>query len=111
MCRNIKTLFNFEPPATEREIHDASLQFVRKLSGFTKPSQANQEAFDAAVEEVSAAAQKLLGSLVTKADPRDREVEAARARARNATRFGRDAVPGRERAQDAFMPRRRGVGP
>lgn len=95
MCRNIRTLFNFEPPATEREIHDASLQFVRKLSGFTKPSQANAEAFDAAVVEVAAAARKLLDSLVTKADPRDREVEAARRRARSAERFARESVPPR----------------
>lgn len=118
MCRNIKTLFNFEPPATEREVRDASLQFVRKLSGFTKPSQANQVAFDAAVEEVTTAAQKLLASLVTKADPRDREVEAARARARNAARFGRDMVPGRAAgartepgAPAGFKSRPRGAGP
>jgi hypothetical protein len=88
MCRSIKTLFNFEPPATEQEMHDASLQFVRKLSGFSRPSQANQEAFERAVEEVTEAARKLIDSLVTTADPRDREVEAARARARNAQRFG-----------------------
>ena len=88
MCRNIKTLFNFDPPATDEEIHDASLQFVRKLSGFTKPSKANEEAFARAVEEVSAAAGRLLESLVTSADPRDREIEADRARRRNAARFG-----------------------
>jgi hypothetical protein len=88
MCRNIKTLFNFDPPATDEEIHDASLQFVRKLSGFTKPSKANEEAFDRAVEEVTAAAKTLLESLVTSADPRDREIEADRARRRAAARFG-----------------------
>ncbi len=89
MCRNIKTLFNFEPPATDAEIRDASLQFVRKLSGFTSPSAANRAAFDRAVEQVSASARELIDSLVTSADPRDREVEAARARARTAARFGR----------------------
>jgi len=88
MCRSIKTLFNFEPPATEEEIRAASLQFVRKLSGFTAPSKANQAAFDRAVEEVAAAAGTLIESLVTTADPRDREIEAARARARSAARFG-----------------------
>ncbi|HEY3635090.1 MAG TPA: DUF2277 domain-containing protein [Caldimonas sp.] len=88
MCRNIKTLFNFEPPATELEIRDASLQFVRKLSGFTVPSKANAAAFDHAVEEVAAAARTLIGALVTSAEPRDRAVEAARAKARSATRFG-----------------------
>jgi hypothetical protein len=88
MCRNIKTLFNFEPPATEDEIRAASLQFVRKLSGFTHPSQANRAAFERATAEVAAAARVLIESLVTTAEPRDREVEAARARARNATRFG-----------------------
>ncbi len=88
MCRNIKTLFNFEPPATEDEIRAASLQFVRKLSGFNTPSKVNQAAFDQAVEEVSAAASVLLASLVTLADPRDREVEAARAKERSAARFG-----------------------
>ena len=87
MCKNIKTLFNFEPPATELEIRDASLQFVRKLSGFTVPSKANQAAFDRAVDEVAQAARTLIGSLVTQADPRNREVEAARARARSAARF------------------------
>jgi hypothetical protein len=88
MCRNIKTLFNFEPPATEEEVRAASLQFVRKLSGFTKPSKANEAAFDLAVEEVTAVAQKLLASLVTNAEPKDREVEAEKARARSAERFG-----------------------
>jgi len=88
MCRSIKTLFNFEPPATEQEIHDASLQFVRKLSGFTHPSRANQAAFQSAVREVAAAARVLIDSLVTTADPRDRAAEAARAKARSATRFG-----------------------
>jgi hypothetical protein len=87
MCRNIKTLFNFEPPATDDEIRAAALQFVRKLSGFNAPSQANQAAFDKAIEEVARAATALIGSLVTSADPRDREVEARRAKARNAVRF------------------------
>ena len=87
MCRNIKTLFNFAPPATDEEIRAASLQFVRKLSGFNAPSKANQAAFDAAVDEVALAATTLIASLVTTADPRDREIEAQRARARNATRF------------------------
>jgi hypothetical protein len=88
MCRSIKTLFNFEPPATEEEIRAASLQFVRKLSGFASPSKANQVAFDRAVDDVAAAARRLIGSLVTNAEPRDREMEAARARARAAARFG-----------------------
>ncbi len=88
MCRNIKTLFNFEPPATELEIRDASLQFVRKLSGFNVPSQANHEAFDRAVEEVAASARTLIAALVTNAPPRTREVEAERARQRNLARFG-----------------------
>jgi hypothetical protein len=87
MCRNIKTLHNFKPPATEEEIHASSLQFVRKLSGFTRPSKANQPAFDRAVEQVAATARELLQSLVSNAPPRDREVEASRARARNADRF------------------------
>lgn len=82
MCRNIKTLFNFEPPATESEIKASSLQFVRKLSGFNTPSKANRVAFDRAVEEVAAAARRLIDSLVTTADPRDRQIEAARAKAR-----------------------------
>ncbi len=89
MCRNIKTLFNFEPPATELEIRDASLQFVRKLSGFSVPSQANSEAFDLAVAQVADVARTLIASLVTSAEPRNREVEAARAKARSAARFGR----------------------
>jgi len=88
MCRNIKTLFNFEPPATDEEIRAASLQFVRKLSGFTKPSKANEASFDRAVDEVADVARRLIDSLVTTAEPRDREVEAERARARAAVRFG-----------------------
>jgi hypothetical protein len=88
MCRNIKTLFNFEPPATEQEIRASSLQFVRKLSGFTHPSKANEAAFNRAVEEVAAAARVLIESLVTTADPRDREIEAVRAKAKSAARFG-----------------------
>jgi len=88
MCRNIKTLFNFEPPATDDEIRAASLQFVRKLSGFNAPSKANQAAFDRAVEEVAAAAGTLIRSLVTVSLPRDRETEAARAKERSAARFG-----------------------
>ena len=88
MCRNIKTLYNFRPPVTEEEIRDASLQFVRKLSGFTRPSKANQAAFERAVDEVAKAAGDLLVSLVTTAPPRDREVEASKARARAADRFG-----------------------
>lgn len=88
MCRNIRTLFNFEPPATDEEIRAASVQFVRKLSGFTKPSKANEAAFDQAVEEVSAIARRLIDSLVTTAPPRDREEWAARARARAAERYG-----------------------
>ena len=88
MCRNIKTLFNFEPPATEDEVRAASLQFVRKLSGFTKPSKANEAAFELAVERVAAVAQELMNSMVTTASPRDREVEAERARLKSAQRFG-----------------------
>jgi hypothetical protein len=88
VCRNIKTLFNFDPPATPDEIHDASLQFVRKLSGFNSPSKINQVAFERAVADISAAASSLIASLVTTAQPRDRETEAARARARSAQRFG-----------------------
>jgi hypothetical protein len=88
MCRNIKTLFNFEPPATDAEIRDASLQFVRKLSGFTAPSKANQAAFDRAVADIAVAARVLVGSLVTVAQPRFREVEAAKAKARSLARFG-----------------------
>ena len=87
MCRNIKTLHNFKPPATEEEIRASSLQFVRKLSGFSKPSKANEAVFNRAVEQVSQAARELLESLVTNAPPRDREVEAAKARARSAERF------------------------
>ena len=88
MCRNIKTLFNFEPPATELEIRDASLQFVRKLSGFTVPSKANEQAFEAAIEKVAAAARELIRSMVTQAPPRNRDEEAAKARVRAALRFG-----------------------
>ena len=87
MCRNIKTLHNFQPPATEAEIRASSIQFVRKLSGFTKPSKANEAAFNRAVEKVTEAAQELLDSLTTNAPPRDREVEVAKARARSAERF------------------------
>ena len=87
MCRNIKTLHNFEPPATEDEIRASSLQFVRKLSGSTRPSMANQAAFDRAVDKVALAARELIDSLVTNAPPRDREVEALKARARSAARF------------------------
>jgi len=82
MCRNIHTLYNFEPPATAEEVHDAALQYVRKISGFTKPSQANAEPFERAVDAVTAASAQLLGELVTSAAPKDREVEAAKARAR-----------------------------
>jgi hypothetical protein len=88
MCRSIKTLYNFEPPATEQEIRAAALQFVRKLSGFSVPSKANEQAFAQAVDEVAASATRLIGSLVTSAEPRDRETEAERARARSAARFG-----------------------
>ena len=88
MCRNIKTLFNFEPPATEDEIQASALQFVRKLSGFNKPSQANAQAFDRAVAEVTASAHRLLASLHTHAPARDRETEAERARERSRLRFG-----------------------
>jgi hypothetical protein len=87
MCRNIKTLHNFEPPATDEEIQASSLQFVRKLSGFTRPSKANEAAFDRAVDQVSKAARELIDSLTTNAPPRDREVEALKARARSAERF------------------------
>ena len=92
MCRNIKTLFNFDPPAMDEEISGASLQFVRKLSGFNKPSKANEEAFNAAIEEITASARKLLCSLVTNAGPRDREIEAERARARALDRFGTNVL-------------------
>ena len=88
MCRNIKTLFNFEPPATEDEVHASALQFVRKLSGFNKPSQANAEAFDRAIAEVTASAHRLLTSLHTHAPARDREIEAEKARERSRLRFG-----------------------
>jgi len=91
MCRNIKTLFNFDPPATDEEIRAASLQFVRKLSGYNAPSKANEAVFDAAIEEVFSAAKRLLTSLETNAPPKDREVEAAKAKARAAERFGRQA--------------------
>jgi hypothetical protein len=89
MCRNIKTLFNFEPPVTDDEIRDASLQFVRKLSGFTRPSKANEDAFNSAVERIAAEARVLMDALVTNAPKKDREVEAQRARERNAVRYGR----------------------
>ena len=88
MCRNIKPLFNFEPPATEDEIRSASLQFVRKISGFNKPSQANEAAFDAAVEDIAAVAARLLAALESGAPPKDRQIEAARAQARSVQRFG-----------------------
>jgi len=87
MCRNIRTLFNFEPPATDEEVRAASLQFVRKVSGFNKPSHANQAAFDRAVDEIAATARLLVDSLVTNAEPRYREIEAERAKARYAARF------------------------
>ena len=87
MCRNIKTLFNFDPPATTDEVHASALQFVRKLSGMNKPSRTNEEAFELAVERVAAAAQEMLNTLVTQSPPRDREVEAVRARERSAIRF------------------------
>ena len=86
MCRSIHTLYNFDPPATEEEVRDAALQYVRKVSGFTKPSRANEEAFERAVDAVTAASARLLGELVTSASPRDRELEAARKRARWAER-------------------------
>ena len=92
MCRNIKTLHNFAPPATEEEIRASSLQFVRKLSGFTRPSKANENAFNRAVEKVTLAAQELLDSLVSNAPPRDRKVEALKARTRSAKRFGSSTI-------------------
>jgi hypothetical protein len=95
MCRNIKTLFNFDPPANDEEIRAASLQFVRKLSGCNKPSRANEAAFERAVDQVAAVARELLDSLVTTAPPRDREAAAAAARARSAQRFGRPDRAGR----------------
>jgi hypothetical protein len=88
MCRNIRQLYNFEPPATEDEVRDAALQYVRKVSGFTKPSQANAEAFQHAVDQVAAATAELIGELTTSAPPKDREVEAEKARARSAARYG-----------------------
>jgi hypothetical protein len=90
MCRNIKTLFNFEPPATDAEVRAASLQFVRKVSGFHTPSKANEAAFARAVEQVAAAATDLIGTLITSAEPRNRDVEATRAREKSAARFGRN---------------------
>jgi len=88
MCRNIKTLFNFDPPVTDDEVHAASLQFVRKITGFNKPSKANEEAFEAAIEEIAGIASRLLHSLETTAPPKNREEEAAKAKARAAQRFG-----------------------
>ena len=88
MCRNIRTLFNYEPPATEEEVRAAALQYVRKVSGYTRPSRANQAPFDAAIDEVADATRRLLDALVTSAAPRDREIEAARARARAKARYG-----------------------
>jgi len=89
MCRNIKPLFNFDPPVTDEEVRAASLQFVRKISGFTRPSKANEEAFDRAIDEIAASARRLMDSLVTSAPARDREIEAEKARARSAERFPR----------------------
>jgi hypothetical protein len=94
MCRNIKTLFNFEPPATETEIQAAAVQFVRKVSGSTKPSKANEAAFEQAINDVTATVAHLLGSLTTSAEPRDREDEAAKARVRSAKRFGTERPDG-----------------
>jgi len=91
MCRNIRNLYNFKPPATDEEIHASSLQFVRKLSGFNRPSKANEEAFNRAIDTVTQAARELIDSLITTAPPRDREIEAEKARARAAVRFGRPA--------------------
>ena len=96
MCWSIKTLFNFEPPATELEIRDASLQFVRKLSGFNVPSKSNAQAFDLAVAQIAATARTLIESLVTTAEPRDREIEATRAKARSAARFGNQSTGAHE---------------
>ena len=92
MCRNIRTLYNFEPPATDDEVRAAAEQYVRKISGFTKPSQANAEAFERAIDDVAAVSARLLGELVTNAPPKDREVEAAKARARAAERYGTQAA-------------------
>jgi hypothetical protein len=89
MCRNIKTLYNFEPPATEEEIKAAAIQFVRKISGFPKPSVINEKAFETAITEITASSKELLDSLITSAEPKNREVEAAKARERNRRRFGR----------------------
>jgi hypothetical protein len=94
MCRNIKPLFNFQPPVTDGEIRDASLQFVRKISGFTRPSKANEAAFETAVEQIAEAAHALLASLVTQGAPRNRETEAAKARAKSARRFATDGAAG-----------------
>jgi len=94
MCRNIKTLHNFKPPATDEEVRASSLQFVRKLSGFNKPSKTNEAAFNRAVDQVAQAAHELLASLVTNSPPRDRETEAAKAKARNAERFGSSGATG-----------------
>lgn len=94
MCRNIRTLFNFDPPATDEEIRDASMQFVRKVGGFTRPSKANEAVFDRAVDDVAATVRKLLDSLVTTAPAKDRAVEAAKARARAARREERAELPG-----------------
>lgn len=93
MCRNIKPLFNFDPPVTDGEIRDASLQFVRKISGFTRPSKANEAAFETAVEQIAETARMLLASLVTQAPPRDREIEAAKARLKSARRFAVPVAP------------------
>jgi hypothetical protein len=95
MCRNIKALFNFAPPATDDEVRASALQFVRKVSGFTKPSKANEQAFNEAVEEVTAAARRLIQCLVTTAPPKNRDEFAARARERSAERYGRGATPSR----------------
>lgn len=100
MCRNIRPLFNFEPAATDDEVQAAALQFVRKISGFTKPSRMNEHAFNAAVEEIAAVSRRLLTSLESNAEPKNREVEAARARARSAQRFG-DGGPVRHRSPSA----------
>src|SRR2546423_6027095 len=106
MCRNIHTLFNYEPPATEDDVYDAALQYVRKISGFTKPSQANEAAFARAVDEVAAASRRLIHQLVTSAAPKNREVEAERAPARAAERFATASQPPREgRAADRRLVR------
>ena len=105
MCRSIRTLFNFEPPATEREIRDASLQFVRKLSGSSVPSQANAAAFDRAVDDVARAARRLIESLTTQAPPKDRAVEAAKAKARSALRFDAASADAASKASASPAPR------